>query len=615
MPDQLRSIAPWVRFAGCVLVVTVLYFGQAVIVPVALATLFTFVLTPVVTGLQRLIGRIPAVIAIVVLTFTVVGAAGYVLTRQVGGVVSELPHYQQNIRQKIRDIRWLQRGGSVETLQHTVEDLKSELEQEPRGTTAKPVVVQSEQTTGLWSFPTTLGAGFEWLANAGLVIVLVVFMLLERQDLRNRLIGLFGHGRLAMTTKAMDEAAWRVSRYLLVQSLINLSFGVGVAVGLTVIGLPYVLLWGSLAAVLRFIPYIGPWVGALSPVLVSLAVFGDWTRPLLVMSLFVGLELFTNLVVESIFYSGAAGVSQTALIVAVAFWTWLWGPLGLLMATPLTVCLVVLGKYVPGFEFVTLLMGDEPVFDPDVQFYQRLLAGDPSEASELIEQYVQKGSPDAVYDALMLPALSYAENDRFEGRLSAEEEHAVIAATRELLDDLAGSKSMQRPAPADTVQESEPIRLLGWPANGDADVLALRMLANALIGTPFVLEVLSHPILASEVVTLIRERRIRALCIADLPPSPPSKSRYVVKRVRAADTEVKIMVGRWAALGDETDAPALLSAGADRVDTRLVDTRDQLCRVFSVAPVATPRPSSAPATAPTAGTPASKGAAPSSTSG
>jgi predicted PurR-regulated permease PerM len=589
MQDTLRTVRPLLILGGCMLVVAALYWAQAVIVPVALALLLTFMLSPVVVFLQRSMGRVPAVLAVAVVTFTALGVAGWALTSQLASLLQELPAYRQNIRQKVRDIRGAGQGGSVEMLQRTVEDIRSEIDnEETPGTAAKPVVVQSERTVGLWGFPTAVGPFVERLATAGLVLVLVVFMLLERQDMRNRLMRLFGHGRLTVTTKAFDEAGRRISRYLLMQSLINVLFGLGVAVGLYFIGVPYVLLWASAAAALRFIPYVGPWVGAIAPVLVSLAVFEGWTRPLLVLGLFLGLELTTNLVIETYLFAGAAGVSQVGLLVAVAFWTWLWGPLGMLMATPLTVCLAVVGKYVPGLEFVATLISDEPPLDAGAIYYQRLLAGDQAEAMEVLERYVSDGSPaETVYDALMLPALNYAEHDRIEARLTPEEEQRVIEATRELLPE--GPAAGERVASGDqiarkaTATAASSVALVGYPANGDADAVALRMLACVLEGTPIVLDILSGPPLWSELVELVRTKGYRAVCIADLPPSPSSKSRYLVKRLRAALPDLKLIVGRWApaALADDTAEP-LLAAGADQVVTSLLETREHLSSLLHV---------------------------------
>src|SRR5512134_617591 len=299
---------------------------------------------------------------------------------------------------------------------------------------------------------------------------MVIFMLLERRDLRDRLIGLIGQGQLATTTKAFDEAGSRVSRQLLMQSLVSLLYGIAVFVGLYFLHVPYPLVWATLGAALRFVPYVGPVLGAGAPILVSLAALQGWTGPLSVVALFVGLELFTNLVLETVLYAGAAGVSQVALLVSVAFWTWMWGPLGLLMATPLTVCIVVLGKHVPGLEFIGLLMADTPALSPEYGYYQRLLARDQSEAADLIERCIKAGPPRSVYDALLLPALNYAERDRLEQRLSPEEETVVIDATRELASDAAESIRRLNPEAPDAPDRAplprrEPLRVLGYATN------------------------------------------------------------------------------------------------------------------------------------------------------
>ena len=390
MDDASKTVKPWVTFAGCVLVVVVLYWAQAVLVPFAVAILLTFVLTPPVTWLQRWVGRVPAVLAVVTLVFAVLGLAGWGLARQMDHLADDLPRYRANILAKIADVRGAGKGGSVEKLQETIEDIKTDLGKSdvPKGTVSRPVVVTSEQVTGF--------SGFAWLApivgqlgTAGFVLAMVIFMLLERRDLRDRLIGLVGHGQLAITTKAFDEAGTRVSRQLLMQSLVNLVYGIAVGIGLYFLGVPYPLVWAALGAALRFIPYIGPVLGAGAPILVSLAALQGWAGPLWVVGLFVVLELFTNLVLETVLYAGAAGVSQVALLASVAFWTWLWGPLGLLMATPLTVCLVVLGKHVPGLEFVGTLMADTPALAPEHGYYQRLLARDQAEAADLIERHIK----------------------------------------------------------------------------------------------------------------------------------------------------------------------------------------------------------------------------------
>ena len=584
MGDSSNVLRPWVTFAGCVLVIVILYWAQAVLVPVALALLLTFILTPAVSWLERWIGRVPAVLAAVSLVFLVLGLAGWGLARQMNHLADDLPGYRINILAKVRDIRGAGKGGSVEKLQETIEEIKTDLGQSaPTGKTAsRPLVVTSAPVEGLSGF-SWLGPIIGPLGTAGLVLAMLIFMLLERRDLRDRLIGLVGHGRLTVTTKAFDEAGTRVSRQLLMQSLVNLVYGVAAGLGLYFLGVPYPLVWAALGAALRFIPYLGPVVGAGAPILVSLAALPGWAGPLWVIGLFVVLELFTNLVLETVLYAGAAGVSQVALLVSVAFWTWLWGPLGLLLATPLTVCLVVLGKHVPGLEFMATLMADTPALAPEYGYYQRLLARDPSEAADRIQRHIKTEPPRSVYDALLLPALNYAERDRLERRLSADEEAAVIEATRELLSDATESIRRQEAEPVPPPDDSplpaprEPLRVLAYAANGVADELALLMLADILDDLPVVVEITKGRLLASELVSLVQAQGVSIVCLADLPPSPPSKTRYLVKRLRAALPEVRILVGRWAppALADES-AQALRDAGATLVASTLAETRTYL---------------------------------------
>ncbi len=599
MEDTSQTLKPWVIFAGCVLVIVVLYWAQAVLVPIALAVLLTFVLTPPVSGLERWLGRVPAVLAAVTLVFIVLGLAGWGLARQMDHLADDLPTYRGNILAKIADVRGAGKGGSVEKLQETIEGIKNDLGQSsaPTGTGSRPVVVTSEPVTGL--------SGFSWLGpivgpvgTAGLVLAMVIFMLLERRDLRDRLIGLFGHGRLTVTTKAFDEAGTRVSRQLLMQSLVNLVYGIAVGLGLYALGVPYPLVWAALGAALRFIPYVGPVIGAGAPILVSLAALPGWAGPLWVVGLFIVLELFTNLVLETALYAGAAGVSQVALLVSVAFWTWLWGPLGLLMATPLTVCLVVLGKHVPGLEFVGLLMADTPALAPEFGYYQRLLARDQGEAADLIEQHIKTEAPRSVYDALLLPALNYAERDRLEQRLSLDEETAVIDATRELLSDAAESIRRLQPEPALPDDSGVPgpresLRVLGLATNGIADELALQMLGHLLDDLPIVVEITKGRMLASELVSLVRAQGVSVICLADLPPSPPSKTRYLVKRLHAALPEVRILVGRWGPLALADDSTQLLrDAGATLVASTLAETRTYLGGLVEIPRVPLPGASS-----------------------
>ncbi|MDP2318684.1 MAG: AI-2E family transporter [Acidobacteriota bacterium] len=598
MDESSTTLRRWVTFAGIVLIIAVLYWAQAVLVPLALAVLIAFVMAPPVTWLERWLGRVPAVLLAVTLVFLLLGLAGWGLVRQMENLSEDLPRYRANVLAKIADVRGASKGGTVEKLQETIEEIKTDLgkTEAPKGRPAPAVMITSELVSG---FPAIawLGPIVGPLGTAGLVIVLVMFMLLERRDLRDRLIGLFGQGHLTVTTKAFDEAGSRVSRQLLMQSLASLVYGVVAGVGLYLLGVPYPMVWGALGAVLRYVPYVGPAMGAGAPIVVSLAAMPGWTGPLSVLAMFIVLELFTNLVLETVLYAGAAGVSQVALLVSVAFWTWLWGPLGLLIATPLTVCMVVLGRHVPGLASLGILMADTPALAPEFSYYQRLLARDPGEAADIIERHVKAEPWDSVYDALLLPALNYAERDRLERRLSQDEENAVIESTRELLADAAES-IRKLPAPAN--QEAgvtnvspqgprDPLRVLGYATNGAADELALAMLAQSLHDLPIVIEPTTTRMQAAELVALVQAQGFSVVCLADLPPSPPSKSRYLVKRLHAALPDVRIVVGRWspASLADES-TQALRDAGAVLVASTLAETRDYLGGLVEIPRIPAP---------------------------
>jgi predicted PurR-regulated permease PerM len=596
MGDALKTMKPWVAFAGVVLVIVVLYWAQTILIPIALAALLTFVLTPPVTRLQRWIGRVPAVLVIVSLTFAVLAGALWGLANQVTALANELPRYRDNILQKAVDVRRMVKDGSVEKVQKTLEEIQAEVEKvdAPRGTPAAPVIIRSEQVASVWGFPRWLGPATGPLATAGFVIVLLIFMLLEREELRGRLLRLIGHGHLAVTTRAFDEAGERVSRQLLRQALVNAVYGAAIGIGLYVIGVPYPLLWAALGATLRFIPYVGPVIAAGAPIVVALAALPGWTKPLLVVAMFVGVELFTNMVLETVLYADAAGVSQVALLIAVAFWTWLWGPMGLLMATPLTVCLVVMGKHVPGLEFLSMLMADAPALSPDVAYYQRLLAGDHGEAFDILEKHIKTGAPETVYDMLMIPALNYAERDRLADRLTDEQETGVVDTTRDLMQDVRVATREAVTSPATRVEdsavvsESPPEKTLtipGYPASGAADETALHMLAQLLEETPIAIDVLSSRSLVSELITAVQERGSSVVCMVDLPPSPSSKTRHIIKKLRTALPDVKIVVGRWAppALADDEVRP-LVEAGATEVASTIIETRNQLRQLAELAP-------------------------------
>ena len=347
--------------------------------------------------------------------------------------------------------------------------------------------------------------------------------------------------------------------------------------------MPYPLFWGVCGAALRFVPYLGPLSAAAGAIVMAFAALPGWTRPLEVAAFYAALELFTNMVLETILYAGAMGVSQVSLMVSVAFWTWLWGPLGLLMATPLTVCLVVLGKHVPGLQFLGTLLSDAPALTPESNYYQRLLARDQAEAVDIVERFVKTDAGHSVFDTLLIPALNFAERDRIEGLLSSDEETAVIETTREVLDVLATDTAVPV-TPATGI-----VRVFGYPGNGPGDELALRMLAQFMADLPVAIDVTTTKVLASELLEYVRSHDYSVVCIADLPPSPSTRTRYLVKKLRAALPDIRITVGRWGheTLADES-LQGLVDAGASHVAVSLLETRKYLAEAAHVGGVEVP---------------------------
>ena len=352
------------------------------------------------------------------------------------------------------------------------------------------------------------------------------------------MIRLVGGSGLPVATKAIDEAAERISHYLLMQSVINGTFGAAVALGLFLIGLPYAVLWGFLAAVLRFIPYVGAWVAALMPLTLALAVFQGWQQPLFVLALFAALEPLIFLVVEPVLYGRGTGVSDVALLVAAFFWTWLWGPVGLLLATPLTVCLVVLGKYVPDLGFLGVLLGEAPELEPHVAYYQRLLAEDEDEAARIVEEYVRTSPPDQVYDAVLLPALKSVKRDRGRGVLTEEDARFIVNRTREIVEEL---ELPPAPAAGEPVRASPPRpRRAGRAGTADVPPAPRGRWGGGRGGLDDPARVGSRRPRSGE--------RAGGDLHRDGPAGGPAHARYLVKRVRAARPDA----GSWWAAGGRT---------------------------------------------------------------
>ncbi|HEX3553071.1 MAG TPA: AI-2E family transporter [Thermoanaerobaculia bacterium] len=436
----------------------------------------------------------------------------------------------------------------------------------PRATVTAPVpvTVVEPPPSPFAVLRTALSPLLRPLGTAGLVVVFVIFMLIRREDLRDRLLRLLGQGRLNATTQALDEAAHRVSRYLLMQCLINSGTAIAVGLGLLLIGVPNALLWGLLAGVLRFIPYAGPWIAATLPVLISLAVFPGWLQPLLTLGLFLLIEFVSNNFVEPLVYGSETGISTIGILVAAVFWTWLWGPVGLLLATPLTVCLVVIGRYVSQLHFLSVLLGDEPPLSLEAQIYQRLLVMDPVEVGAVLEASLKEKTVAELYDGVLIPALILAERDRHRGELSPEREEFIDTTVRDWIEELAG-RIAEDGSLGRELAAVEPARLVCVPAHDTADELAGHMFAQLAVrgGTATVLE---HDLSRTEVLRRLAEARPEQVFISALAPFAYTQAREVCRDLRAHFPGLRIVVGLWDLRAEaERFRRRLAAAGADEV--------------------------------------------------
>lgn len=346
------------------LVVALMYWGRPVLIPVALATLLTFLLSPVDSALQRLgLSRVFSVALLAGLILITVAVIGWVVSLQVQEFAHQLPAYQGNIKKRIADLQ-VGQGTPLDRVRHEIEELIGDVTTNSTSSakTEHPILVAVQGgafSSGLWQFSPVVRPFLETISYIVLVAMLVIFMLLERVSLRQRVTQVFGGGRWNLTTQALDEAGERVSRYLFAQFIINVCLGVVIGLGLFFLGVPYSVLWGFLIVLLRFVPYVGIWVAALLPLAVSLATTSNWWQPLSVIALFAILEPLVAMIIEPMLFSQSAGTSKLAMLIAIVFWAWLWGPIGLLLATPLTACLAVVAKYVPQLDFIAVLLGDE----------------------------------------------------------------------------------------------------------------------------------------------------------------------------------------------------------------------------------------------------------------
>ncbi len=572
------------------LVVGILYFAKVVLVPVALAIMLAFVLNPFVTRLNGWgLGRVPAVIATILLAATLLAALFTTVSFQLDHLANDLPRYQSNIQRKISLLRERSKGGALDKIRQVAEQVardgppvKSGDVPSPKAAVREPIEARIVTEEGLLSRALgplrSLAPALEPMATGFLALILTIFMLIKREDLRNRLVSFASKGSLTTTTKALDEAGGRISRYMTMQLIINGSFGLAVGLGLFFIGVPYAALWGLCAAVLRYIPYVGAWMAAAAPLAISFVTLTGWWPMLAVLGLFLVLELVTGNVLEPMLYGQGTGVSEVALLVCATFWAWIWGPVGLILATPLTVCLVVTGKYVPPLSFFDRLLGDRPALEPFIAYLQRLLARDAVEAAAVARSYCDRAPVETVYDAVFVPALRLARQDRASGGMTADDESFVLRRTEEITGEIqALQRSTGGTAAANPAATSSLMTIYGFPAHHEADELTLRMLDGLVSPLGLRVRTFSTRSLPSEMIEEVRDGMPLLVFIAALPPGGLPQASYLCETLRENWPDLRIIVGYW---GSETNLDEIIlnlrSAGANYVTTTLLGARDHI---------------------------------------
>ena len=592
--------------ASVCLTVTALYFGREVLIPLALAVLFSFLLMPVVRWLERL--RFPrgvATIVVVLVAMMVIVLIGYVVGHQFASVLEQLPSYQGELHKKIEGFR--RHGGVFHRAEEEFHSItKSATATQPAasqpattnilnarslanaatGTTPAapppeqpiPVRIVPPESSTIELIKEYATSFLDPLATAGLVLILVIFMMLTAEDLRDRIIRLVGHGRITVTTQALDEAATRISRYLGALAIVNGAYGAIVAAGLAAIGhlfgqgrsFPNVLVWGLLVGLFRFVPYLGILIGASVPLVLSFALFPGSAVFIGVVLMFVVMDVVVSQFIEPYWYGASTGMSPLAVLVAAIFWTWLWGPVGLLLSTPLTVCLVVMGKYIPQLQFLDIILGDEPVLPPHVRLYQRLVAADEDEASEMAQELLKEKTLVQVYDEVFIPALAMAEHDHYRRRLDEERLDFVRQSLRDMVDELGEEARAKRirlsaaqteqaakdqspqatPTPRPLLPKDCTVNVLTLPAKNESDEIVAMMLTQVLEMRGYCASFAGVDLLASEMVQLIETRGSQVVAVSAMPPAAVAHARYLCKRIHARFPDIGMAVGVWMTSAD-----------------------------------------------------------------
>ena len=547
------------------IMVTGLYMGRPVLMPLALAVLMSFALAPLVGLFKRLrLGNAGAVVISLALAVMVVGSLGLFMGSQLAKLAAELPHYQTNLAQKIHSVvGGAAHNDTITRLNKTVENLADQItggKQEESDNTGpgqiKPIPVVLQRTSQApWAVASTvLGPLLEPLGLVALVLVFVSFILLQKDDLRDRFVRLAGSRDMQRTTVALDEAANRLSRYLFLQTLINTCFGIVIGIGLWLIGIPNAGLWALMAMLLRFVPYVGVPLAFLFPFTLALAVDPGWTKMAWTIALFGGIEPVIGQGIEPFLYGRSMGLSAVAVVVAAVFWTWLWGPVGLLLSTPLTMCFVVFSRHVEGLKFLDVMLGNQPALRFEESLYLRMLAEDPDEAADEAENFLRANSLSAYYDEVASRALMLAQNDVNRGVLDPLRQTRIRDAIKGLIVNL--SDRQDGDAAAADLPESwrdaplEPVLCVAGrgPLDEAAGLLLVDMLGKYGIGA----RVVSSDETSATNVRELNCIGVQLTCVSYLEPGTFKNARYQVRRLRKRMPGVPVMALFWGLAGDHS---------------------------------------------------------------
>jgi predicted PurR-regulated permease PerM len=589
-PAELPGLSGLLTLAVAVVVIVALYVGREVMIPITLAVLLSFVLAPLVGILRRVLGRIPSVLLAVTVALGVILALSGVIGMQVAELAADMPRYTDTIRGKLDTVRDL----TVGRLSIMMSDIGREITKVipsptpippvgPAPATARPepdktpkpqpVELRQPDLTPVELVERVVAPILAPLSTTGIVFIVATFILLQQEDLRDRMIRLFGSDDLHRTTSAMDEAGRRLSRYFLTQLGLNAGFGCVICLGLLIIGVPNPVLWGILSALLRFVPYFGSFIAALVPVALAAAVDPGWGMAAWTAALFLIAEAMMGQFVEPLVYGHSTGLSPVSVVVAAIFWGWMWGPIGLILSMPLTLCLVVLGRHIKRLEFIDVLLGDRPALTPVESFYQRMLAGDPDEALEYAEVFLKDHSLSAYYDEVALKGLQLAANDASRGVLTPEQlARIIISAVDDLIDALDEHDDADPSPGASPERPSLPVqrapvdwRVLCVAGRGPLDETVCAMLAQLLGKHGLSARVAPHSTASRTAIATLDAANVAMVCICSLDMAGnPSHLRYLLRRIRQATPGARILVGLEPPDEPETNIERLRAAiGAD----------------------------------------------------